>query len=219
MANMSPAEESVLKGMLARRPELSTCTERLLALHEALVDSYDAGGKLMVCGNGGSHADAVHIVGELCKSFERKRPVSAELQVRLAPLPYGKELSRYLEMGLPAIALGCSGALRTAVENDSPLRNIAYAQETLAMGKAGDVFIGISTSGNAENCLMAMSVARAVGMKVISLTGPKGGRMAEAADIALRAPGHSTKEIQEEHLVLYHTFCAMIEAHYYAEMR
>ncbi|MCX5759736.1 MAG: SIS domain-containing protein [Candidatus Hydrogenedentes bacterium] len=219
MSKLSTAEESILKSMIARRPELGPSTEDLLALHEALVCSYDAGGKLVVCGNGGSHADAVHIVGELCKSFERKRPITAELIARLEPLPHGKELARHLEMGLPAIALGCNGALKSAVENDSPLRNIAYAQETLALGKAGDVFIGISTSGNAENCLMAMSVARAVGMKVVSLTGPKGGKMAEVADIALRAPGQSTKEIQEEHLVLYHTLCAMIEAHYYTEMR
>ncbi|HNR35466.1 MAG TPA: SIS domain-containing protein, partial [Candidatus Hydrogenedentes bacterium] len=142
-----------------------------------------------------------------------------ELKTRLDPLPYGKELAQYLETGLPAIALGCNGALKTAVENDSPLRNIAYAQETLALGKPGDVFIGISTSGNAENCLMAMSVARAVGMTVVSLTGPKGGKMAEFADIALRAPGNTTKEIQEAHLALYHTFCALIEAHYFPEMR
>lgn len=219
MLKLAEVEESVLKGMIARRPGLASMADRLLALHEALIDAYDAGGKLLVCGNGGSHADAVHIVGELCKSFERKRPITTDLMLQLEPLPYGKELAQYLEMGLPAIALGCSGALKTAVENDSPLRNIANAQETLALGKAGDVFIGISTSGNAENCLMAMSVARAVGMKTVSLTGPKGGKMAEFADIALRAPGSTTKEIQEEHLVLYHTFCAMIEAHYYPEMR
>ncbi len=219
MPKLSEVEESVLNAMTARRPDLGICAETLLALHEALVRSYDAGGKLLVCGNGGSHSDAVHIVGELCKSFERKRPVTPELKTRLDPLPYGKELAQYLETGLPAIALGCHGALKTAVENDSPLRNIAYAQETLALGKPGDVFIGISTSGNAENCLMAMSVARAVGMTVVSLTGPKGGKMAEFADIALRAPGNTTKEIQEAHLALYHTFCALIEAHYFPEMR
>lgn len=219
MLNLSEVEKSVLNAMTARRPDLEICTEKLLALHEALVRSYDAGGKLLVCGNGGSHSDAVHIVGELCKSFERRRPVSEDFRKRLGPLPHGKELAQYLEMGLPAIALGCNGALKTAVENDSPLRNIAYAQETLALGKPGDVFIGISTSGNAENCLMAMSVARAIGMTVVSLTGPKGGKMAEFAGIALRAPGNTTKEIQEAHLVLYHTFCALIEAHYYPDMR
>jgi len=219
MSTLYAVEELILKSMIARRPELEITTEKLVALHKVLVISYDAGGKLLVCGNGGSHADAVHIVGELCKSFERKRPVSAELIARLEPLPCGKELGQYLEMGLPAITLGCNGALKTAVENDSPLRNIAYAQETLALGKAGDVLIGISTSGNAENCLMAMSVARAIGMTVVSLTGQKGGKMADIADIALRAPGCKTKEIQEEHVVLYHTFCAMIEAHYYGEMR
>jgi len=212
-------EQRILDGMAARRPDLTGCTDSVLALHEALVNCYDQGGKLLTCGNGGSHADAVHIVGELCKSFERKRPVPAEMVLRLQELPMGKELSRYLEVGLPAVALGLNGALKTAVENDSPLRNIAFAQETFALAKPGDVLLAISTSGNAANCLMAMSIARAVGLTVAALTGPNGGEMAPHADIALRALGDSTKVVQEAHVVLYHTICAMIEAHYFPEMR
>ena len=219
MSKLPSVEDEVLKGMVSRRPDLLACYEIMVSLHEALVRCYDNGGKLLVCGNGGSHADAVHIVGELCKSFERKRPVPADLVIRLQDLPMGKDLARHLEIGLPAIALGCSGALRTAVENDSPLRNIAYAQEAYAMGKPGDILIGISTSGNAENCLMAMSIAKAVGLVTVSLTGPGGGKMAQLADIAIKAPGNTTKEIQEAHLVLYHTFCALIEALYFPEMR
>ena len=219
MSKLPSVEEEVIKGMLERRPDLTECYEPLIALHEALIRCYDNGGKVLACGNGGSHADAVHIVGELCKSFERKRPVPADLVIRLQDLPMGKDLARHLEIGLPSIALGCSGALRTAVDNDSPLRNIAYAQETYALGKPGDILIGISTSGNAENCLMAMSIAKAVGMVTVSLTGSGGGKMAQLADIAIKAPGKTTKEIQEAHLVLYHTFCALIEAHYFPEMR
>ena len=219
MVKLKSLEEGILKGMLARRPDLAGCSDSLVALHGELVRCYDAGGKLLVCGNGGSHADAMHIVGELCKSFERKRPVPAEVVIRLQELPLGKEMARHLEVGLPAIALGLNGSLKTAVENDSPLRNIAIAQETYAMAKPGDVLIAISTSGNAENGLMAMSIAKAIGVTAVSLTGPGGGKLAALADISVKAPGATTKEIQEAHLVLYHTFCALIEAHYFPEMR
>lgn len=219
MSKLLPVEEEILKGMLSRRQDLVACYESIIALHHELVRCYDNGGKLLTCGNGGSHSDAVHIVGELCKSFERKRPVPADLVIRLQDMPMGKDLARHLEVGLPAVALGCSGALHSAVDNDSPLRNIAYAQEAYALGKPGDVLIAISTSGNAENCLMAMSIAKAVGMTAVSLTGPKGGKMAELADLAMKAPGVMTKDIQEAHLVLYHTMCALIEAHYFPEMR
>lgn len=219
MTKLLPVESEVLDGMLTRRPDLECCVTPLLALHEQLVRCYDGGGKLLVCGNGGSCADAMHIVGELCKSFERKRPLPADLAIRLQDLPMGREMARHLEVGLPAITLGLNGALKTAVENDSPLRNIAFAQETFALAKPGDVLIALSTSGNAENCLMAMSIAKAVGVSVVSLTGPGGGQMAQMADIAIRAPGVTTKVIQEAHLALYHTFCALIEAHYFHEMR
>jgi D-sedoheptulose 7-phosphate isomerase len=219
MVKLLPVEKDVLDAMIARRPDLKPCTESLLALHAALVHCYDNGGKFLVCGNGGSSADAMHIVGELCKSFERKRPVPAEVAIKLQELPLGGQLARHLEVGLPAIALGFNGALKTAVENDSPLRNVGFAQEAYALAKRGDVLMGISTSGNAENCIMAMSIAKAVGVTSVSLTGPAGGKMAALAEIAIKGPGASTKVIQEAHVVLYHTFCALIEAHYFMEMR
>ena len=219
MTKLLPVEREVLDGMLARRPDLEGCVAGLLALHQGLVRCYDGGGKLLACGNGGSCADAMHIVGELCKSFERKRPVPADLAIRLQDLPLGRDLARHLEVGLPAVTLGLNGALKTAVENDSPLRNVAFAQEAFALGKPGDVLVAISTSGNAENCLMAMSICKVVGVSTVSLTGPGGGKMAAIADIAIKAPGDSTKVVQEAHLALYHTFCAMIEAHYFHEIR
>lgn len=216
---LTPEEQAILDGMTQRRPELAGAVRSVLALHACLVAAYDRGGKLLVCGNGGSNADAMHIVGELCKSFERKRPVAPEMAERLRPLPFGEELIENLETGLAAIALGFNGSLKTAVENDKPLRDVAFAQELFALGKPGDVVIGISTSGNANNCLMALSVAKAIGATAVSLTGPKGGRMAEFADIAIRVPGDSVKEIQEHHIVVYHTMCALIEAHYFPELR
>lgn len=216
---LTMTENGILKGMIERRPDLQPCTQGILLLHDALVRCYGNGNKLLTCGNGGSNADAMHIVGELCKSFERKRPLPASFAEQLKTLPYGPELAAHLERGLAAIALGFNGALKTAVENDSPLRDMAFAQETIALAKPGDVFLGISTSGNAANCLMAMSVAKAVGATVVSLTGPKGGKMAEFADIAIKAPGDSVKTIQEAHIVLYHTMCALIEVHFFPEMR
>jgi D-sedoheptulose 7-phosphate isomerase len=219
MQSLSAVEQAIVDGMVARRPDLEPCVPAVLRLHEALARAYDAGGKLLTCGNGGSCADAMHIAGELCKSFERMRPLEPGFAARLRPLPHGEELAAHLEAGLAAIPLGFSGSLTTAVENDNPVRDIAFAQETAALGKPADVLLGISTSGNAVNCLMAMATARAIGATVVSLTGPKGGKMAEFADIAIRAPGDSVKTVQEAHLVLYHTVCAMIEAHYFPEPR
>ncbi|GMW01324.1 MAG: phosphoheptose isomerase [Candidatus Hydrogenedentota bacterium] len=219
MAALLPIEQEIIEEMLARRPDLAGCVPSLEALHHSLVAAYDGGRQLFICGNGGSNADAMHIAGELCKSFERKRIVPERVKEALRGLPFGNELAGNLEAGLPAIALGFNGSLKTAVENDIPLRDIAFAQELFALGKAGDVVVGISTSGNASNCLMALSVAKAIGATPVSLTGPNGGKMAAFADIAIKAPGTCTKVIQEAHLVLYHTFSAMIEAHYFPERR
>ncbi|MCP4645094.1 MAG: SIS domain-containing protein [bacterium] len=219
MPGLNDIEQRIVDDMLARRSDLNECQGALQALHDALVECYDAGRELLLCGNGGSNADAMHIAGELCKSFERKRPVPPDVVEQLQGLPYGEELTQHLEAGLPAVPLGSNGALKTAVENDSPQRDIAFAQEAFALAKPGDVLVAISTSGNAANCLMAMSAVKAVGGTTVSLTGPNGGRMAEAADIAIKAPGDSTKVIQEAHLVLYHTACALIEAHYFPDLR
>ncbi len=219
MSLLRAVEQTILNEMLRRRPDLEVCGSALLAAHEALVRCYDQGGCFFTCGNGGSNADAMHIVGELCKSFERKRTLAPDFTARLAGLPFGDDLAQHLEAGLPAVALGFNGSLKTAVENDSPLRDMAFAQELNALMRPGDVLLALSTSGNAGNCLMAMSVAKAKRGVAVSLTGPKGGKMAQFADIAIKAPGDSTKVIQEAHIVLWHTLCALIEAHYFPEPR
>lgn len=216
---LSKVEQGILDDMLRRRPDLDGSVTALLDAHAALVRCYDGGGTLYTCGNGGSNADAMHIVGELCKSFERKRPLPPELAARLAGLPFGPELAAHLEAGLRAHALGFNGALKTAIENDCPLRDIAFAQELNALVRPGDVLLAISTSGNARNCLMALSVAKAHEAATIALTGPKGGQMAACADITIRAPGNMTKDVQEAHMTLWHTLCCLIEAHYFPEPR
>lgn len=217
MARLSDVEQTIVDALLARRGDLRDCVEPLTAALGSLVESFGAGGKFLVCGNGGSQADAMHIVGELCKSFARKRPVPPEMTAALEGLPWGDELAVHLEVGLPAIALGLSASLKTAVENDSPLRDVAFAQETYALAKRGDVFMAISTSGDAANCQMAMSVAQAIGCTTIAMTGPHGGKLAMHADITIKAPGGSTEVVQEAHLCLYHTLCLLVEAHFFPD--
>ncbi len=219
MNELVPAERELIDKMIELRPNLAVCVDSLTALHAALVMCFDAGGKVLTCGNGGSYAQAMHMVGELLKSFERHRPVSARMAETLQYLPFGKELATNLEVGLPAITLGLNSVLKTAIENDVSMRDIAFAQEAYALLKPEDALIAISTSGTAANCLMAMSVAKAVGATTAAITGANGGRMAALADIAVEAPGATTKHVQEAHLVLCHTLCAMAEAHYFAETR
>jgi len=219
MSSLNTLEQMILDGMLGRRPDLETCSQELVQVHEALVKCYDGGGTLFTCGNGGSYSDALHIVGELVKSFERRRPLDSALMAALEPLPFGEELAGNLEAGLPAITLGLNAALKTAVENDCPVRDIAFAQELNVMMKPGDVLLAISTSGNAPNCRMALSVAKAKGGIGVAFTGPKGGAMADFADIVVKTPGDSTKVVQEAHATLWHTLCCLIEAHYFPEPR
>ncbi len=216
---LSDCENQIIDETLQRHPALECCAGNLMRLHQELVKTYDGNGKTLLCGNGGSQADAMHIAGELNKSFTRKRPIPSAISQTLKSLPHGQELAEHLEAALPAITIGLNPSLKTAVENDSPMRDIAFAQETFALAKPEDVLIAISTSGNADNCVMAISTAKAIGATTVSLTGPGGGEMAKSADIAIKAPGDSTQTIQEVHVILYHTFCALIEAHYFPESR
>ncbi|HOQ88840.1 MAG TPA: SIS domain-containing protein [Candidatus Hydrogenedentes bacterium] len=217
--NLPDNEIRLVQAMLVRRPDLHTCVDELIDAHKALVTCFSRGGTLFTCGNGGSWADALHIVGELCKSFERKRPLDEDYVAALRQMPFGEDLAQHLESGLRAITLGLNGALKTAVENDCPLRDIAFAQELNVMMRPGDVLLALSTSGKAVNCRMAMSVARAKGGITIAMTGPHGGPMAEFADIVIRAPGDSTKAIQEAHATLWHTLCCLVEIRFFPDLR
>lgn len=219
MCHWTKEENELVVAMLERRPDLASCVKDMYEFHQALSACFDQRHYFFTCGNGGSHADALHIVGELCKSFERKRPLEKTFRETLYGLPYGKEVAAHLETGLPAITLGLNGALKTAVENDCALPNIAFAQELNALMTTGDMLLAISTSGNARNCMMALSVAKAHGGITTVLTGPTGGEMAAFADIVIKAPGDSTKVIQEAHATIWHTLCLLIEARYFPEMR
>lgn len=203
---------------LNRHGNLECVVPDLLRLYIATVRCFDNGNRLFLCGNGGSYADALHISGELMKAFLKPRGLSADEREKFEQLPYGKDLSENLQHGFPVMILGANLSLLTALENDIPLRYIGFAQELYAHGRSGDMFLGISTSGNARNVNYAVTVARARGLTTACLTGEVGGELAKNVDIAVRAPAHATLEIQELHLPIYHTYCEMIEAHYFGKL-
>ncbi|HPU86121.1 MAG TPA: SIS domain-containing protein [Candidatus Latescibacteria bacterium] len=219
VAATRPEVVAVLEDFVVRRPHLGYLAPTLCRVTCALIRCYDRGGTLFLCGNGGSFADSVHIAGELLKSFERDRSLTSEQKAKFAGLPDADALTAHLEQGLRAYALGNSNPLATAIQNDNKLRDIHYAQDLFAMGRPGDVLLGISTSGNATNVLYAVQVARALGMTTIGMTGENGGKLAAMADIAIKAPGTITKYVQEDHFPTYHAICAMIEAYYFPKPR
>ena len=184
--------------------------ENLNPAIQMVLESFKNGGKLLLCGNGGSSADCAHILGEFVKGFRRRRPLCDELKEKIG----GEDWVSSLQYGLPAIDLTANGALIAAVTNDISGES-AYAQQVLAYGKPGDVLIGISTSGNAENVCRAMKVARALGVHTIGMTGLTGGRMKELSDILLNVPETETYLVQEKHLPLYHQICMQVEAALY----
>ena len=206
------AAAPVLREMIERYPELNGCVEDLVRAFEALMRCYRSGGTLYICGNGGSMSDALHIAGELDKSFRHPRGLTEAQRRRLLEQPDGEALADHLQQGLRTVPLGTNPALTSAIANDNPLRDIGFAQELYALARPGDTLLGISTSGGAQNVRYAASVAHALEMAVISLTGPAGGALAQQADIAIRAPGSDTPTIQGWHIQLYHTLCDMLEA-------
>ena len=207
----SPAVGDLYR-VLVERESLRVAAPALARAYKALVDMFSANGTLYICGNGGSMADALHIAAELDKSFRHPRGLTEAQRNRLLAQLDGGELAVHLQQGLRTIALGANPALASAIANDNPLCDIGFAQELYALGRPGDVLLGISTSGKAQNVRYAASVAHALEMTVISLTGPEGEPLASQADIAIHAPGRDTPETQAWHIQLYHVLCDMLEA-------
>ena len=204
--------------LIERYPVLEVCKEDIISGYELLEDCYAKGGKLLIAGNGGSAADAEHIAGELMKRFKTPRPIPNELKEKLVKIDpvRGEDLSKNLERPLMAIPLVAHEALTTAYINDVDGLGV-FAQQLYGYGKEGDVFLGISTSGNSKNVLPATVVARALGIKVIGLTGAKGGELAEVADVAVKAPETETYMVQELHLPIYHCWCLMLEDKFFGQ--
>ena len=202
--------------LLKRYPELVEQRQNIIDAFHILEERYSIGGKLLVAGNGGSAADAEHIVGELMKGFENPRKLPAEFRGKLeaVDVEMGKVLGENLQGGLPAIALDGHLALSTAYMNDcEPL--LCFAQQVNGFGNERDVFLGISTSGNSQNILYAATVAKAKGMKVIGITGAKDSKLSEMADVTVRSNQTRTYMIQEHHLPIYHCLCLMLEDRFF----
>lgn len=200
-------------------PELSSLVGDMIQTYLTIVNCFDKGGKLFLCGNGGSFADCLHISGEMLKSYERKRGLTPTERKMFANLPHGELLADALESGFPVIVLGLNHSLKSAIENDIPAPYIGFAQELYALGRKDDVLLGISTGGNAKNVAYAVTTAKAIGMKTIGLTGQMGGMLAKNVDIAIRVPRKKTNRIQEQHQFVYHALCSIIEAHYFQELK
>jgi len=209
--------QSVIDRLLKRHPELEMCHEGLQTAFLKLAETFEAGGTLFLCGNGGSFADCVHIKGELAKSFVAKRPITDKaLLAKLQSSEMGRRLSEKLEMGFAVVVLGESHSLRSAYENDrDPALHYAQELNAFAPSSAPGIFMGISTSGHAKNVLAAMTLAQAYGMTTISFSGTDGGPLSQLADIKLKVPGKSTSDIQENQLPIYHALCLMIEANFF----
>ena len=202
--------------LFERYPALSECKNDIFQAYLILKKAFSEKNKLLIAGNGGSCSDSEHITGELMKGFLLKRPLSDELSRKMdafsAYLP--KEFAWKLQCGLPVIALTAQTALSTAIQNDLG-GNLVFAQQIMGYGNKGDVFLGISTSGNSENIVSAACVAKAVGMRSIGLTGKCGGKLKELCDVCIRVPADQTADIQEYHLPVYHALCAMLESHFF----
>lgn len=209
-----------LELLMTRYPALEVCKEDIATAYEVLAECYAHGGKLLVAGNGGSAADAEHIVGELMKGFVKPRKVPRDYADKLtaANPESGRMLAEKLQGALPAIALDGHPALSTAYMNDcEPL--FCFAQQVNGYGNREDVFLGISTSGNSKNVLYAATVARAKGMRVIGLTGQKDSKLTQMADVCIQVPQTETYMIQEYHLPIYHCLCLMLEERFFGEAR
>ncbi len=214
---LEPKIQQHLEMLIQRYPVLEVCREDIEKAYLILEECYTSDHKLLIAGNGGSAADAEHIAGELMKRFKMPRPVSEDFKDKLISIDRvrGEELSRNLERGLMAIPLVAHEALTTAYINDVDAVGV-FAQQLFGFGRSGDVFLGISTSGNSKNIMSAVVVAKALNIKVIGLTGKSGGELAGVSDVTIKVPESETYMIQELHLPVYHCLCMMLEAKYFS---
>ncbi|MBR4470683.1 MAG: SIS domain-containing protein [Erysipelotrichaceae bacterium] len=213
---MKKVVKQELDNLIERYPRLDVCKKDIEKAYILLQKTYDKGNKLLIAGNGGSAADSEHIAGELMKRFKITRPVNKELADKIMKIDpeRGERLVRNLEMPLRAVPLTSHLALTTAYMNDADATGV-FAQQLLGFGNEGDVFLAISTSGNSENVISACVVAKAMGIKVIGLTGEKESKLSEVSDICIRVPETETYRIQELHLPVYHALCLMLESNYF----
>ncbi len=211
-----------LNDLLAHHPALAACAPGIERARDTLIDTFRAGGKLLLCGNGGSSADCDHITGELLKGFLSLRPLGeADRAAIRAALPGGEDHPDYdlltgkLQSSLPAISLSAQSALISAFCNDVDA-SLVYAQQVFGLGQAGDTLVCLSTSGNSRNVVLAAEAARAKGLHTVALTGERDSALSAICDITVKAPARDTYRVQEYHLPIYHYLCAAIETAFFA---
>ena len=211
---MKTTTRRIYDELIIKHPVLFVCKEEILQVFELARQTYENGGKILVCGNGGSAADSEHIVGELMKNFKKCRKADAELLANLEDCEESQKLKEVLEGNLPAISLTSHVSLTTAYSNDKE-PSAVFAQQLAGRGNKGDTFIAISTSGNSLNCVYACLVAKAKGLNSVALTGSKDSRLSSLADVCVKVPETETYKIQELHLPIYHALCAMLEEEFF----
>lgn len=215
---MKQSVKAILENLMQDLPVLLGCRSVIEESFEIIRQCYLNGGKVMVCGNGGSAADSEHIVGELMKGFILKRKIcSCDREQIMSLFPAeGNYLCDNLQGALPAISLVSQISISTAFINDVAA-DMVYAQQVYGYAKSGDVLIGISTSGNAINVLNAFKVGKAFGVKCIGMTGETGGLMKDFCDAVINVPSGTTYKTQEYHQSVYHALCAMIEEEFFGK--
>ena len=194
--------------LINRYPLLNVCKEEIEKAKDLMIETYEKGGKTLVCGNGGSAADSEHIVGELMKGFLLKRPVT---DTRIP-----ERIRTKLQGSLPAISLPSQSAILSAFINDVD-PEMMYSQLVYGYAKENDLVIGISTSGNSKNIVNAVETAKTIGVKTVALTGTNESKLSELADVTVRVPVMETYKVQELHLPVYHYLCAETEKYFFGE--
>jgi D-sedoheptulose 7-phosphate isomerase len=206
----------ILDAMLKKYPELNTCRREIEKSWKILKASFQDGGKLLVCGNGGSAADGEHIVGELMKGYRLHRQIPEDFREKLSQdFPQdGEYLADRLQQALPALSLASHASLMTAISNDIGA-DMVFAQQVYGIGRPGDVLLGISTSGSSRNVVNAFKVARSSGLKTVGLTGSRTDLFSELCDVVVGVPYLDTFEVQESHMAVYHALCGMLEEDFF----
>jgi D-sedoheptulose 7-phosphate isomerase len=209
--------KEILNELIERYPQLTHIKDEIGSASEKIIKSFSKGGKLLICGNGGSASDSGHIAGELMKDFEHDRPLDENLKKALSSQSgeRSKYLSMKLQKALPVISLSAHESLITAVANDAD-PDLIFAQQVIAYGKENDLLLAISTSGNSQNVIDAVLTAKALNIFTIGMTGQKGGRMREICDHIICVPETRTSYVQELHLPVYHAICMLIEDHFFS---
>ncbi len=207
-----------IDNLICRYSNLNVCKDDIVKSYELLKNVVINDGKVLIAGNGGSAADSEHIVGELMKSFVKKRNLSREEKNKILGInqELGNVIANNLQGAIPAIALDGHSALTTAYMNDCE-PDLCFAQQVNGYGRKNDLFWGISTSGNSKNVIYASIVAKAKGLKIIGLTGEKESKLSNIADVCIRVPEIETYKIQELHLPIYHCLCLMLEETFFEE--